>query len=224
MHFFSRAFKMCITDPVFEGQFNHLSANRPNICGGKVESIMFYTSSGFKATVELLRWKTSLHVEREFSVLLSVLEADRCWLCFTLQWHLFRLCPLQKSSAIGLTTRCGGSRSSAGCCGRPGPWRNMASTPTPSFSSCPNTSPWGCVCPTALPWGSEPASPTPSSRPSWASAECSVSFSFFLSLTLFFFLSFFLLTVHTASREDRTCAKVTLTVGLCTKFHILVKK
>lgn len=71
---------MCITDPVFEGQFNHLSDNRPNICGGKVESIMFYTSSGFKATVELLRWKTSLHCERE--IFMSVLSAWS-WLMLT---------------------------------------------------------------------------------------------------------------------------------------------
>lgn len=76
---------------------------------------------------------------------------------------------------------CGGSRSRSGCCGRPGLWRSMASTPTPSWSSCPNTSPWEFVSPVASPYGSELVSPTLSFRQWWASAGCSVSLSFFLS-------------------------------------------
>lgn len=88
--------------------------------------------------------------------------------------HLCVLC-LQRSSVIGRTMHCGGSKSSGGCCGQPGLWRNMASTLMPSCFSCSNTNPWICASRTASLWGSEHASPAPSLRLWWASAQCSVS-------------------------------------------------
>lgn len=89
--------------------------------------------------------------------------------------------PPQRSNVIGRTTHCGGSRSRSGCCGQPGLWRSMASMPTPSWSSCPNTSPWEFASPVASPYGSELVSPILFFRQWWASAGCSVSLSFFHS-------------------------------------------
>lgn len=81
----------------------------------------------------------------------------------------------QTASRTGQTTPFGGNRKSSGCCRPTGRWTSTASWPTPASSSGPSTGQWSCGCRIVAPCASEPASPSPSSRPWPPSAASSVS-------------------------------------------------
>lgn len=157
-------------------------------CIIKIESIVFFKHPFLSCLLTPviyfmtpLNW-IGIHISRFQQVVI-----DSVPVCT--MWQLFCVCSLQRSSVIGQTMHYGGNRSSSGWCAQPGLWRNMASMPMPSCYSCLNTSPWSCVSLAASPWGSTRASPTPSFRLWWASAECSVRLRF--SANFFIYLFFF---------------------------------